>query len=145
MKMKLIYAALILAFAACQSPPKVDMSAQNTALIQQYFAHFNSHNWQKMAEMYANTAEFKDPSLGKGIVKQTHKDIIAKYGELQKTFPDVKDDIGKIYVSGDKNVIVEFVSRGTAPDNTAFELPICTIFTIENGKITKDFTYYDNF
>ena len=24
-------------------------------------------------------------------------------------------------------------------------MPICTIFTIENGLITKDFTYFDNF
>lgn len=60
-------------------------------------------------------------------------------------FPDLKDEIKTIYVSGNNNVIVEFVSTGTAPDNSKFELPICTIFTIENGKITKDFTYYDNF
>jgi len=50
-----------------------------------------------------------------------------------------------MYSSGDKHVIVEFISTGTAPDNSKFELPICTIFTIENKKITKDFTYYDNF
>jgi len=60
-------------------------------------------------------------------------------------FPDVKDEIANLYPSGDKNIIVEFVSRGTAPDNSKFDLPICTIFTIENGMITKDFTYCDNF
>ena len=49
-----------------------------------------------------------------------------------------------VYPSGDKNVIVEFVSKGTLPDQSKFELPICTIFTIENGKITKDYTYFDN-
>lgn len=32
-----------------------------------------------------------------------------------------------------------------APDNSKFTLPICTVFTIENGLITQDFTYYDNF
>lgn len=50
-----------------------------------------------------------------------------------------------MYPSGENHIIVEFVSSGTAPDNSKFELPICTIFTIENGLITKDFTYYDNF
>ena len=59
-------------------------------------------------------------------------------------FPDIKDRIVNIYPSGDKHVVVEFISTGTAPDGTKFELPICTIFTIENGKITKDFTYFDN-
>ena len=59
--------------------------------------------------------------------------------------PDVKDKVIQTYPSGDNHIIVEFVSSGTAPDNSKFELPICTIFTIENGLITKDFTYFDNF
>jgi ketosteroid isomerase-like protein len=49
------------------------------------------------------------------------------------------------YPAGEQHIVVEFISRGTAPDSTKFELPICTIFTIENGKIVKDFTYFDNF
>lgn len=42
---------------------------QNQKIVEQYFEHFNNHEWQKMAEMYVETAEFKDPSLGEGIVK----------------------------------------------------------------------------
>ena len=113
--------------------------------MQQYFEHFNKHDWNKMANMYTETTEFKDPSLGQGIIKQTCEQIVAKYSELSRMFPDVKDEIVNMYPSGDKNIIVEFISRGTTPDNSKFELPICTIFTIENGMITKDFTYYDNF
>ncbi len=90
--------------------------------------------------MYVETAEFKDPSLGPGIVKQTREQTAQKYSGLNEVFPDLYDEVIQIYPSGDKNVIVEFVSTGTAPDNSKFELPICTIFTIENGKITKDFT-----
>lgn len=97
-----------------------------------------------MAAMYAETAEFKDPSLGPGIVKQTRSQTSQKYSELNKTFPDLKDQVVQIYSSSDKHLIVEFVSSGTALDGSKFELPICTVFTIENGLITKDFTYYDN-
>ena len=57
----------------------------------------------------------------------------------------LRNEIVQIYPSGEKHIIVEFVSTGTALDNSKFELPICTIFTIENGLITKDFTYFDNF
>ena len=121
------------------------METQNTMLIKQYFQHFNDHNWTKMAEMYTETSEFKDPSLGSEIVKQTRAETIKKYSELNKAFPDLKDEVVQIYPSGNQNIIVEFVSSGTAPDGSKFELPICTIFTIENGKITKDFTYFDNF
>jgi len=98
-----------------------------------------------MAEMYIETAEFKDPTLGEGIVKMTRTEIIAKYSELNGIFTDINDKVIQTYPSGEKNIIVEFVSSGTAPDNSKFELPICAIFTIENGKITKDFSYFDNF
>jgi len=128
-----------------QNPSKSMSAANNEKVVQQYFECFNKHNWKKMSEMYTETADFKDPSLGKGIVIQTRKQIEEKYAELNKTFPDLHDKVIQIYPSGEKNIIVEFVSTGTASDNSKFELPICTIFTIENGLIAKDFTYFDNF
>ena len=118
---------------------------ENENLIQQYFQYFNNHEWEKMANLYSETAIFKDPSLGTGIVKQNRQQFIDKYSELSQIFPDLKDEIINIYTSGQKHIIVEFVSSGTAPDGSIFKLPICTIFTIEKGKITKDFSYYDNF
>ncbi|MEO6950138.1 MAG: nuclear transport factor 2 family protein [Ginsengibacter sp.] len=118
---------------------------KNEKIVNQYFDYFNKHEWTQMANMYAETVDFKDPSLGQGIVKQTRQQIIDKYSQLNGIFPDLKDKVIQIYPSGEQNVIVEFISTGTAPDGSKFELPICTIFTIENGIITKDFTYYDNF
>lgn len=128
-----------------QQKKSITNNEVNEKIVKQYYMYFNQHAWEKMAAMYADTSEFKDPSLGPGIVKQTRQQIIDKYTELSTMFPDVKDEIIQLYPSGEKNVIVEFVSRGTAPDSSTFELPICTIFTIENGLITQDFTYYDNF
>ncbi|MFW0736954.1 nuclear transport factor 2 family protein [Flavobacterium sp. T12S277] len=120
-------------------------TTKNEELVKAYFEHFNKHDWKKMSEMYTETADFKDPSLGPGIVKQTRKQIADKYAALNAAFPDLHDKVIQVYPSGEKHIIVEFVSSGTAPDNSKFELPICTIFTIENGLITKDFTYFDNF
>lgn len=117
----------------------------NEALIKQYYAYFNAHEWTKMAEMYADTADFKDPSFGTEVVKQTHQQTAQKYAELNKIFPNLHDEVVATYPSGEKHITVEFISTGTANDGSKFVLPICTIFTIENGKITKDFTYYDNF
>ncbi len=122
-----------------------DNPTANKKLIENYFELFNKHQWKALSEMYAENAEFKDPSFGNGIVKQSKADFVKKYTELNQIFPDLKDKVLHVYPSGDKNMIVEFVSTGTAPDQSKFELPISTIFTIENGKITKDFTYYDNF
>ena len=138
--------ALIIGTLAACTNQKQDTSADaNEALIRQYYNRFNNHQWVEMAAIYAASAQFKDPSLGLGIVTQNRKQIADKYAELANTFPDVHDEVVQMYSSGDKHVIVEFISTGTAPDSSKFELPICTIFTIENKKITKDFTYYDNF
>lgn len=116
----------------------------NKAIVDTYFRYFNNHEWQKMADLYSEAPEMKDPSLGTSNITMTKADIVKKYQELHKAIPDVQDRILSTYITGD-NVIVEFVSSGTVPDSTRFELPICTIFEIKNGKITKDLTYYDNF
>lgn len=147
MKRKLIALLLIISVVtSCkQEPGGSAATTGNEKLIQQYYEHFNRHDWKAMAALYSETADFKDPSLGTGIVRQTRQQIIDKYAGLQKTFPDIHDRVVQTYPSGPDKIIVEFISTGTAPDSTKFELPICTIFTIEKGLITKDYTYYDNF
>ncbi len=137
--MKKIFILLSLSLLmACQE--KTD---QNKSLIENYFNYFNQHDWKSMSELYVDTAEMKDPSIGIENIKMTKADIVAKYTELEKMIPDVHDSIINTYSMGN-NVVVEFVSTGTAPDGTTFKLPICTVFEIKDGKITKDLTYYDN-
>jgi ketosteroid isomerase-like protein len=115
----------------------------NIALALKVFELFNQHDWEGMAALYANPAEFRDPSLGIELVMQLRQDIIAKYAEMEQAVPDVRDDVVAVYPSGEKHVIVEFVSSGSTPNGGRWKLPICTILTIEDGMITKDFTYYD--
>ena len=99
---------------------------------------------KKMANLYTENPEFKEPTSEMKPQLKSRVQIVKEYSELQSMFPDVQDSVVAVYPSGKNKVIVEFVSKGTNPDKTKFELPICTIFTIENGKITKDYTYYDN-
>ena len=145
MKKLIFLLSSIIVISCKQSTPNSMETTANEKLVKTYFEHFNKHDWKAMANMYAETAEFKDPSLGFGIVKQTKQQTIKKYSELNNVFPDLHDQVIATYPSGENHIVVEFISTGTAPDNSKFELPICTIFTIENGLITKDFSYFDNF
>ncbi len=146
MRRLLIFSLLTFVLISCNSSKQNTMgTTENEKFVKQYFEHFNKHDFAKMANMYAETANFKDPSLGQGIVKQTRQQTIEKYTELAKYFPDLHDEVIQTYPSGDNHIIVEFISSGTGPDKVKFELPICSILTIENGLITKDFTYFDNF
>ena len=134
---------LAVLLSSCTSQYKKPDS--NEKLVRKYFEYFNQHQWKEMAGMYVENAEFKDPSLGQKIVKQSRQQVIEKYTGLNQLFPDLKDRILTIYPAGDKTMIVEFISTGTAADRSKFSLPVCTIFTIENNMITRDYTYYDNF
>lgn len=145
MKKILFFIIITISLISCKESVPKESKNESIAVAEKLYEHFNNHDWAKMGDLYIENAEFKDPSLGIGIVKQTRKQVTEKYKELNKVFPDIKDKVIKMYPSGESNVIIEFVSSGTAPDNSKFELPICTILTIENGKITQDFTYYDNF
>ncbi len=141
-----MYLFVCICFANCKNEIQQTSAVnRHEAFIKQYFEYFNQHNWEKLANLYADKAEFKDPTLGKGIVLQTREQTMKKYATLSDLFPDLQDKVINTYASGDKHLIVEFISSGTGPDQVKFELPICTIFTIENGLITKDFTYFDNF
>ncbi|MEO8534626.1 MAG: nuclear transport factor 2 family protein [Flavobacterium sp.] len=147
--MKRIFLILIvtITIASCNNevkPPNLNPS-EKEKIVKQYFEYFNKHQWKELSEMYTPVSDFKDPSFGKEMITQTRKQTRDKYTSLNVIFPDLHDEIINIYPSDEKHIIVEFVSTGTAPDNSKFKLPICTIFTIENGKITKDFTYFDNF
>ncbi len=122
----------------------LEAQKNNVALTHQFFEYFNDHDWVGMSEMYSDPAYFKDPSLGQGIVTQTRSETIEKYSQLQKIFPNLNDEIVQIYPSGKEHVIIEFISRGTGANGLEFQGPFCMILTFQKGKITKDFTYYDN-
>jgi hypothetical protein len=94
----LITLFVVFTFASCGNQNKKNVTTtDNEKLVKQYFEHFNNHEWTKMANMYSEISEFKDPSLGQGIVKQTRQQIIEKYSELNKIFPDLHDQIIQIY------------------------------------------------
>lgn len=131
--------------ASCGVQSQSMREQKNTELVHTFFEHFNAHDWHAMANMYVETADFKDPSFGDQLVKQTRQQILDKYAGLNKTFPDIQDEIQQIYPAGKNHIVVEFVSTGTMSDGSTFTLPICTIFTIKDGLITKGFTYYDDF
>lgn len=138
--MRLIIILPIL-FVCCTTSDSAKDS--NAARAKEMFDAFNRHDWNAMANYYADPASFLDPSYGSDYVTKTRIETAAKYSEMQKMFSDIHDEIIDVYSSGDK-VIVEFVSTGTAADGSKFKLPIVSILTFRNGLIIKDATYYDN-
>lgn len=139
----LFFLSLFSLVVGCESRQARISPEANVELVKGMFDAFNKHDWEQMASFYADTAEFLDPSLGKEYVRQTRNEVAAKYRALSESISNIHDDVKGIYPSGDK-VFVEFVSTGTLPDGSLFLLPIGGVLTIQEGKIIRDATYYDN-
>jgi ketosteroid isomerase-like protein len=138
--------ALLAASCTTNNKPIAPVSTANGNVLkttQQLFTYFNQHNWQAIASLYTDTAEMLDPAFGTQPVYFTHAQNIEKYTALHKAIPDIKDSIVTITTT-DTIATVQFISQGTAPNGKKFSLPICAVLTVKNGKISKDYTYYDN-
>ncbi|QJB31369.1 nuclear transport factor 2 family protein [Chitinophaga oryzae] len=134
--------SLFLVTACVQPGGKISLSNPHVQVVKDMFAAFNEHNWQEMAACYADTAQFLAPEHGPEMVSLSRAQLVKKYQELHRQFPDVQDEIKDIY--GDKNhIIVEFISSATGQDGKKWQLPICVVFTVKDGKIIRDRTYYD--
>jgi ketosteroid isomerase-like protein len=132
---------LIIAFVIVSCTPAAEK--QNIEIATQMFAAFNAHDWQKMNSFYSSDADYLDPAYGSGYVKKSTSEIVEKYSSMEKTFPDIHDEVKGMYASDDK-VTVEFVSTGSSGDSIKFSLPICAVLTFKDGKIVHDASYYDN-
>jgi steroid delta-isomerase-like uncharacterized protein len=143
MKTKALFVALLL--LSCNNPKNnsiIEVPNANKEIATKFFDAFNRHDWAAYADFYSANADFLDPSFGKEIVKQTKEQLIEKYSGYEQAIPDIKDNVVAMYEAGD-NIIVEFVSTGTLPDGSKFNLPICSVLTFKDGKIIRDATYYD--
>ncbi|MBC9910062.1 nuclear transport factor 2 family protein [Chitinophaga varians] len=142
MKMYCTILSLFLVTACVQPGGKISLSNPHVQVVKEMFTAFNEHDWEKMAACYADSAQFLDPEYGPEMVTLSPSSLTKKYQELHRLFPDVHDEIRDIY--GDKHhIIVEFVSSATGQDGKKWHLPICVVFTVENGKIIQDRTYYN--
>jgi len=138
--MKATIVLLFILMMGCQAGAPA--TNDNEMLVHDFFDAFNRHAWTEMAGYYTDTASFLDPSFGTEYINQSRAEVIAKYAEMQKMFPDLHDEVVGVWPAGDK-VTVEFISTGTGPGGKKFKLPIVTVLTIRDKKIIRDATYYD--
>jgi ketosteroid isomerase-like protein len=140
----LIFPVFILGQFSCSitDPNLVD---QNIEIARKSFAAFNRHDWKEQASYFSDTCKFLDPSYGDKHVTVNRKDKIAKYVKMEEMSPDIKDEITSIFGVGDK-VVIQFISSGTTQTEEGrynWRMPICCIFTIQDGLIVVDETYYN--
>ena len=130
---------------SCVNNSKIDVVENNIEIAKKSFAAFNALNWEKQASYFSDTCKYLDPSYGDTHVVKSRTEKIEKYRKMEEMSPDIKDEITSIFGVGEK-VVIQFISSGTAKTKQGdykWSLPICCVFTIQNGLIVKDETYYN--
>lgn len=130
---------------SCVNNSNMDNAVNNIEIAKKSFAAFNAHNWEEQAGYFSDTCQYLDPTYGDTHVVKSRIEKIEKYRKMEKMSPDIKDEITTIFGVADK-VVVQFISSGTAKTDQGdynWSLPICCVFTFQNGLIVKDETYYN--
>lgn len=142
---KLIFTVTLLFYLTGCNNSQLNTTEKNIEIAKQSFAAFNEHNWEKQATFFSDTCKYLDPSYGTEYKVVSRKEKVEKYRRMQKMSPDIKDEIIEIFGVDDK-VVIQFTSSGTAMTEQGeykWSLPICCVFTIKDGLIVADETYYN--
>ena len=106
MKKIVIFLAMASLFSCKQSEEKMistkETSSENEKIAKELFVHFNNHDWQKMANLYTENPEFKEPTSEMKPRLKSRAQIVKEYSELQSMFPDVQDSVVAVYTLGKK-------------------------------------------
>ncbi|GAA4451786.1 hypothetical protein GCM10023189_14160 [Nibrella saemangeumensis] len=126
-------AGLVLAglLTACTPAGPADLETvqqQNIRVVRQLQAGLNQHDWAGVSQLYAERVRYKGPHTRYQEVEQTPGEVVAAYRGYHL-------EITQLYAAYEHHVVVEGrLSQGSPR-------PVCMIYTIENGRITRQYTY----
>jgi steroid delta-isomerase-like uncharacterized protein len=113
-------------------------------------ATMNKHDLQGLSQLFADSAKVE--SVGFDVARKGPAGVREAYTRYWNTSPDMTYALTSI-VAGDHDVVVEYTSVGTmnSPEKgepeymrgKKYTLRNCTRMTIENGKIIREMTYFD--
>jgi limonene-1,2-epoxide hydrolase len=110
-------------------------------VVRSKFAAFNQHDAHAIEEIYAGAATLNSPDYNNLV---GNKAIADTYRKLFDSIPDAKDNIERLE-SVDKRVYVQFTLTGhwNGMQDKPIGIRIMAIYTVEDGRIIEDATYYD--
>ncbi len=120
----------------------------NSEIVTAWIDAFNRHDVDALVDAFDHQGELQVIPMG---CLYTEPDELHKYyGEFFTACPDVHVVVSSIVESGNR-VAVEWVRKGTfqsecmtlPPTNKAFELPGSWFFTMREGKIAVQKSYWD--
>lgn len=129
---------------SCTNDESVAQAA-NVQLVKEVHLLINQHNWKELSNLFADSVSLKGATGGSQITRQSKQQCINNYRKMQQTFPQLSQHITQLYAAGTHHVIVETIAEGMATDSILLSRSSCTIFTIENQKISRLYIYHPTY
>jgi ketosteroid isomerase-like protein len=110
-------------------------------VVRHKFAAFNQHDLGAIEHIYSSNATLNSPDQ-RGLIG--NKPIADTYRMLFESIPDAKDTIELLEAAG-KRVYAQFVLSGhwNGMQDKPVKVRIMSVYTVKNGRIIDDATYYD--
>lgn len=148
MNYKLVVCIGLFFFISCKenvqtiAPQKADETgAKNIQLTRDLIATMNQHDWKKMASFYVDSPMMMTAPSGGEFKKSSHNAIIKQHTALEKSIQGLRFDITNI-IADSNRVAYEFTASGEM-NGKKILFPLSCFIAIDNGKITRDATYFD--
>jgi ketosteroid isomerase-like protein len=140
--MKTAYLTVLICFlSTTASADPSGCCDRNLDAVQQKFSAFNRHDAAAIQGIFAADAVLHSPDYpeltGNAQIADTYRGIFA-------AIPDAQDDIQDLGASGDK-VYVQFIMSGhlKGAQDKPLKVRIMSVYTLKDGHIVEDSTYYD--
>ncbi|WP_084332269.1 nuclear transport factor 2 family protein [Runella limosa] len=145
MTLRRLFSALLVGLV-CLSCTNDESTAQaeNIQLVKEVHLLINRHEWKELEKLFADSVSLKGATSGSQIIRQSKQRYINNCRKMHQTFPQLTQHITQLYAAGTHHVIVETMAEGMTTDSILLSRSSCTIFTIENQKISRKYTYYSN-
>jgi limonene-1,2-epoxide hydrolase len=117
--------------------------ADNGAIqvVRHKFTAFNQHDVGAIEEIYSREATLNSPDYRDLIGS---KPIAETYRKLFESIPDAKDTVERLESAGER-VYAQFVLSGhwNGMQDKLITVRIMAVYTVKDGRIVDDATYYD--
>jgi ketosteroid isomerase-like protein len=109
--------------------------------VRNKFAAFNQHDVAAIEQIYSGTATLNSPDYHDLV---GNKSIAETYRRIFDSIPDAKDTIEQLESVG-QHVYVQFVLSGhwNGLQAKPISVRIMSVYTVKDGRIAADETYYD--
>jgi ketosteroid isomerase-like protein len=115
------------------------MNRSNREGIEAYFAAINSENWDGLAELWDQDAEWRAvgarPRHGK-------EDVLTYYPRALALYPEHHDDPTRIIEDGD-TIVVEISFTGVTPEGKPVTFEAVDVFDFKDGLIRTFSSWFD--